>query len=96
MQVAQVKTHQDSIWISTFKERAVVQTTTDAIQQQGFNIVQQDFNNFGYPYIFVRNGQGLHCRFVDSVFLSDPVIVKNIKNNIKIVHHIHNGRVTYS
>ena len=67
------KTHTDGIWISQSKEVAVVQIITNAIQQQGFNIVQQDSNNYSYPYIFVRDGQSLHCRFVDSVFLSGLV-----------------------
>ena len=67
------KTHTDGIWISQSKEVAVVQIITNAIQQQRFDIVQQDSNNYSYPYIFVRDGQSLHCRFVDSVFLSGLV-----------------------
>jgi len=68
-----IKTHTDGIWISTPRETAVIQQITDAVKQQGFAVVHQDSNNYGYPYIFARDHQDLHCRFIDSVFLSGSV-----------------------
>jgi hypothetical protein len=82
----QIKTHTDGIWISTPREIAVIQQITDAVQQQGFNVMQQDSNNYGYPYIFTRDHQNLHCRFVDSVFLSNVITEQStvITDNIPL------------
>lgn len=67
------KTHTDGIWVSLPREIAVIQQVVQHVQQQGFVPVQQDLNNYGYPYIFVRDQQQLHCRFVDSVFQSRSI-----------------------
>jgi hypothetical protein len=72
MQVAQVKTHQDGIWISTAREVDIVKTCSQAILENNFDVLQQDRDNYGYPYIYTRQGQILDCRFVDSVFLPHP------------------------
>jgi len=72
MQVPQVKTHQDGIWVSAPKEVNVVQQCSQAILENNFNIVRQCRNNYGYPYVYSRDNHVLDCRFVDSVFLDHP------------------------
>jgi hypothetical protein len=72
MQVPQVKTHQDGIWVSAPKEVNVVQQCSQAILENNFNIVRQGRNNYGYPYVYNRDNHVLDCRFVDSVFLDHP------------------------
>jgi hypothetical protein len=66
------KTHQDGIWISAAREVAVVKACSQAILENRFGVVEQNGNNYGYPYIYSRDGQLLDCRFVDSVFLPHP------------------------
>jgi hypothetical protein len=66
------KTHQDGIWISTAREVAVVKACGQAIVENNFDVLQQDSNNYGYPYRYSRDDQILDCRFVDSVFLPHP------------------------
>jgi len=72
MKSIQLKTHQDGIWISATKEVGVVQRCSQAILENNFNAVCQNSNNYGYPYVYNRDGQTLDCRFVDSVFLEHP------------------------
>lgn len=79
-----IKTHNDGIWISQPKEVAVVRAITAAVQQSGFRPIRQDSDNYGYPYMFVRDNVKLHCRFVDSVFLVDPDPQTIITDNIAL------------
>jgi hypothetical protein len=72
MQVPQVKTHQDGIWISSTKEVDIVKQCNQAILENNFYVVRQDSNNYGYPYVYNRDGQILDCRFIDSVFFEHP------------------------
>jgi len=72
MQVPQVKTHQDGIWVSAPKEVDIVQQCSQAILENNFNVVRQDSNNYGYPYVYHRDNHALTCRFVDSAFLDYP------------------------
>jgi len=73
-----IQTHTDGVWVSTAREIEIKKSITQVIQQQEFDVTQQDSLNHGYPYIFARNDQRLHCRVVDSVFLSDPDAVNSI------------------
>jgi len=72
MKSIQVKTHQDGVWISASKELDIVKQCSQAILENNFNVVRQDRNNYGYPYVYTRDDQTLDCRFVDSVFLEHP------------------------
>lgn len=72
MHSTQVKTHTDGIWESMPKEIAIIKAFNRAILENNFTIVQQNNNNYGYPYVYQRKNQTLDCRFVDSVFLERP------------------------
>jgi hypothetical protein len=72
MSAHKTKTHTDSIWVSLPREIHTVEQFSQVIHQQGWTVVQQDSNNYGHPYVYQRGQQRLHCRFVDSVFMSDP------------------------
>ena len=65
-------THKDGIWISMKRETDIVQQISNHILQNNFIAERQDKNNYGYPYVYSRNGHILNCRFVDSVFLERP------------------------
>ena len=66
------KTHQDGIWISMSRETDIVRQVSEHILQNNFIVDRQDKNNYGYPYLYSRDGHVLNCRFVDSVFLERP------------------------
>lgn len=72
MSAPKTKTHTDGIWVSLPREIHIVQQFSQIIHEQGWTVVQQDGNNYGHPYVYQRDQQLLHCRFVDSVFMSDP------------------------
>jgi len=71
MQEHQIKIYQDGIWVSEPREIAIIKQFTDVILKNNFIPIEQNNNNFGYPYIYQRNNSKLHCRFIDSVFLED-------------------------
>jgi len=72
MQPDYKKTHQDGIWVSMPKEIDIVQQVSEHILQNNFIVERQGRNNYGYPYVYSRDGHVLNCRFVDSVFLERP------------------------
>jgi hypothetical protein len=67
-----IKTHSDGIWISMPREVSIVQQITHALEQRGFIGINKSTDNYGYPSVFIRDQQKLHCRLVDSVFLTNP------------------------
>jgi hypothetical protein len=72
MQSRPIKTHNDGIWVSAPRERDIVEQFSQAILDQKFVPSVTSTINHGFPYIYQRGEQILHCRFVDSVFLLDP------------------------
>lgn len=72
MQHSHVKTHNDGIWISAEREREIIRRCDQALVNSGWQPRFTNKKNYGYPYIYDRNNQVLHCRFVDSVFLEQP------------------------
>jgi hypothetical protein len=67
-----IKTHTDGIWVSHSRELTIVQQLTQQLTDAGFIPLVQNGDNFGYPYIYSRNGIQVNCRLVDSVFFTDP------------------------
>jgi hypothetical protein len=86
MQHSLVKTHRDGIWISAQREIDIVRTCDQALAAQGWQPLSVTEKNYGYPYMYARGDQTLHCRFVDSVFLEqsdalehcDVIITDNV------------------
>jgi hypothetical protein len=72
MQIRQIKTHNDGIWISTPKELATAKALSERIIQSKFNIEKINTSKFAYAYTYHRDVKKLHCRLVDSVFLEAP------------------------
>lgn len=54
------------------QEKSIIQTFHAAVLDAKFKSVTQNANNYGYPYVYAREGKHLYCRFVDSVFLEHP------------------------
>jgi hypothetical protein len=70
-----MQTHHDQIWISAPREIEIVKLLNQTILAQGFVAAKDpDADNYGYPYIYTRNGTTINCRLVDSVFLTDPTV----------------------
>jgi hypothetical protein len=68
-----IKTHCDQIWISRDKETTIIKLLDQQIQSKGFlPNVSEPRDNYGYPFVYQKEQTILHCRLVDSVFLSDP------------------------
>lgn len=86
MQHSLVKTHRDGIWISAQRELDLVRECDQALRNQGWQPLSVTEKNYGYPYMYARDHQTLHCRFVDSVFLEqsdalehcDVIITDNV------------------
>jgi hypothetical protein len=73
-----MQTHTDKIWISEPREIQTVKTLTDHVQACGYTPTVQDSNqNFGFPYVFAKDGKALACRLVDLVEDTDIVITDN-------------------
>lgn len=72
MQSQSIKTHTDGIWISAQREIEIIKQFNQAILKQKFLPVTSSTINYGFPYIYHRDHQTVHCRLVDSVFLLDP------------------------
>ena len=73
-----METRTDKIWISEPRERQSVKTLTDHVQACGYTPTVQDNNqNFGYPYVFTKDNSTLACRLVDLVEDADIVITDN-------------------
>jgi hypothetical protein len=61
-----MQTHTDKIWISEPRERQTVKTLIEHVQSCGYTPTVQDSNqNFGFPYVFAKDGKTLACRLVD-------------------------------
>lgn len=79
-----MKTHRDQIWISDPREKEIVKVLSQAIQAQGFTPTKAPpdpyTNNYGYPYIYNRQGLTLNCRLVDIIdqMESEIIITDNI------------------
>jgi hypothetical protein len=72
MQHHQIKTHSDGIWISEIQEKNIVKQLSQQLAGHGFEPAVSCVNkNFGYPYIYQRQDQTVHCRVVDSVFVDN-------------------------
>jgi len=68
----------DGIWVSEPREIAIVKTLVEHVQACGYTPTVQDNNqNFGFPYVFVKDGKTLACRLVDLVEHADVVITDN-------------------
>ena len=73
-----MQTHTDKIWISEPRERQTVKTLIEHVQSCGYTPTVQDSNqNFGFPYVFAKDGKALACRLVDLVEPADIVITDN-------------------
>jgi hypothetical protein len=73
-----MQTHTDKIWISEPRERQTVKTLVEHVQSCGYTPTVQDSNqNFGFPYVFAKDGKALACRLVDLVEDTDIVITDN-------------------
>ena len=73
-----METHTDKIWISEPRERQTVKTLIEHVQSCGYTPTVQDSNqNFGFPYVFAKDGKALACRLVDLVEPADIVITDN-------------------
>jgi hypothetical protein len=73
-----MQTHTDKIWISEPRERQTVKTLVEHVQACGYTPTVQDSNqNFGFPYVFAKDGKALACRLVDLVEDTDIVITDN-------------------
>jgi len=80
-----MKTHQDQIWISEPRERAVVKQLHEAITDQGFqSVCESPGNNYDFPYVYTSNGTTLFCRVVDSAFFNIPDADIFITDNIPL------------
>ena len=77
MQSYQIKTHNDGIWISTAREKSIVEKLNQQLIDNGFVARVQNTNNYGYPYIYSRDHLQVNCRLVDSVFITDPLTWSN-------------------
>jgi hypothetical protein len=77
MQSYQIKTHNDGIWISTAREKSIVEKLNQQLINSGFVARVQNANNYGYPYIYSRDHLQVNCRLVDSVFMTDPLTWSN-------------------
>ena len=73
-----METHTDKIWISEPRERQTVKTLIEHVQSCGYTPTVQDSNqNFGFPYVFAKDGKTLACRLVDLAEDEDIVITDN-------------------
>jgi hypothetical protein len=73
-----MQTHTDKIWISEPRERQSVKTLVDHVQACGYTPTVQDSNqNFGFPYVFAKDGKALACRLVDIVADADLMVTDN-------------------
>ena len=73
-----METHTDKIWISEPREKHTVKTLIEHVQSCGYTPTVQDSNqNFGFPYVFAKDGKALACRLVDLVEPADIVITDN-------------------
>jgi hypothetical protein len=73
-----MQTHTDKIWISEPRERQTVKTLVEHVQSCGYTPTVQDSNqNFGFPYVFAKDGKALACRLVDLAEDTDIVITDN-------------------
>jgi hypothetical protein len=73
-----MQTHTDKIWISEPREIQTVKTLVEHVQSCGYTPTVQDSNqNFGFPYVFAKDGKALACRLVDLVEDTDIVITDN-------------------
>ena len=77
MQSYQIKTHNDGIWISTRREKSIVEKLNQQLVDNGFVPRVQNANNYGYPYIYSRDHLQVNCRLVDRVFMTDPLTWSN-------------------
>jgi hypothetical protein len=72
MKITYNEIYADGIWISEDREKDIVTQLYQQIITNGFNIVEQNSNNFGFPYRYNQGEIQVNCRLVDSVFFTDP------------------------
>lgn len=68
-----MNTHHDGIWISEAKEKHIVETLSQNLEQAGFKSLPAEKDlNFGFATTWQRGHRQVLCRVVDSVFLPNP------------------------
>jgi len=72
MSTFSVRTHTDGIWISNAREIITIKQLSQALVSRGAVSIEQNSNNYGYPYVYQLEGRHIYHRTIDSVFLHNP------------------------